>query len=120
MAQAYLDELESMLAPLAARLAPGTKLEFKHFFSGAALYAGGRICITLTPAGLAMKLPEADRAALRKRGAKPLRYFPKAPIKKDYVVLPRAVRDNTRSLRSWARKSVEYAVSLPAAKRRKR
>ncbi len=120
MAQAYLDELESMLAPLAARLAPGAKLEFKHFFSGAALYAGGRICITLTPAGLAMKLPEADRAALRKRGAKPLRYFPKAPIKKDYVVLPRAVRENTRSLRSWARKSVEYAVSLPAAKRRKR
>ncbi len=67
-----------------------------------------------------MKLPEADRAALRKRGAKPLRYFPKAPIKKDYVVLPKAVRNNTRSLRAWARKSVEYAVTLPEAKRRKR
>ena len=41
-----------------------------------------------------MKLPEADRAELRKRGAKPLRYFPKAPIKKDYVVLPRKIRTN--------------------------
>ena len=47
-----------------------------------------------------MKLPEADRATLKKRGAKPLRYFPKAPIKRDYVVLPRAVRDDTRSLRA--------------------
>ncbi len=65
-----------------------------------------------------MKLPEADRAELRKRGAKPLRTFPKAPIKKDYVVLPRAVRENTRSLRAWARKSVEYAVTLPAPKKR--
>ena len=64
------------------------KIEIKHFFSGAAAYAQGRICITLTPVGLAMKLPKNSQARLLKAGGKVLRYFPKAPIKKDYVVLP--------------------------------
>ena len=31
----------------------------KHFFNGAAVYFKGNICITLSPTGFAIKLPEA-------------------------------------------------------------
>lgn len=111
MAKIYLEKLQDMLGPVGARLPAGVELEIKHFFSGAACYAGGSICITLTPVGLAMKLSEADRAAARKAGGRALRYFPNGPIKKDYVVLPGKIRGNTRSLRAWARKSIRYALA---------
>ena len=89
-------------------------MECKHFFSGAALYANGRICITLTPAGFAIKLPEESRnTLLRQKGAKHLRYFPKGPIKKDYVVLPKTMLNDMRSLRRWVRVSVEFVLTLP-------
>ena len=39
--------------------------------------------MTLTPVGLALKLPERDRTDLLTTGASPLKYFPKAPIKKE-------------------------------------
>ncbi len=119
MARIYLEQLRDMLGPVGARMPAGASLEIKHFFGGAAAYADGRICITLTNVGLAMKLSEADRAAARKAGGRALRYFPNGPIKKDYVVLPRKIRDDTRSLRAWARKSIAYAVTLPKPKKRK-
>ena len=46
----------------------GVELACKHFFSGAAAYANGRIFMSLTPVGLALKLPEETRAALIDRG----------------------------------------------------
>ena len=118
MAREYLERLEAMLEPSVRKLGPGSKVEIKHFFSGAAAYADGRICISLTPAGLAMKLPETSRARLLKLGAKALRYFPKAPIKKDYVVLPPAIRDDKRKLKYWAERSLTYALTLPKPKRK--
>lgn len=90
------------------------KLEVKHFFSGAAVYANGKICITLTPAGFAMKLPEGDLGKLmRKKGVKGLRYFSKGTIKKAYAVLPKSMTDNLRTVRYWAKKSIAYVASLP-------
>ncbi len=68
MAKAYFDRLDALLRPVARDLPPEAALEIKHFFSGAAAYAHGRICITLTPAGLALKLPEAARGRLMKAG----------------------------------------------------
>ncbi len=116
MAKEYLERLESLLAPVARALPPEVELELRHFFSGAAAYADGRICITLTTVGLALKLPEAERAQLVAEGAKPLRYFPKGPIKKDYVVVPRGLREDTKRLKAWARRSIDYALTLPRPK----
>ena len=118
MAKEYLEKLEALLAPAARKLPPEIELEVKHFFSGAAAYANGRLCITLTTVGLALKLPEDSRARLKKKGAKPLRYFPNGPIKKDYVVVPRSYREDRRKLATWARKSIDYALTLPKPKRR--
>jgi TfoX/Sxy family transcriptional regulator of competence genes len=118
MAKAYFDRLDALLRPVARDLPPEAALEIKHFFSGAAAYAHGRICITLTPAGLALKLPEAARGRLMKAGAKPLRYFPKGPIKKDYVVVPRGFEDDRRKLKRWARKAIDHALTPPKPKQR--
>ena len=120
MAEEYLEQL-SALVDKAASGKIKDNLECKHFFSGAAVYAKGRICMSLTPVGFAIKLPEESRNILiKEQGAKPLRYFPKGPIKKSYVVLPKAVLNDIKALRNWVKVSVEYAVSLPLPAKRSR
>ena len=110
MTKQHLDELNAIIPPATSGRFEDAQLECKHFFSGAALYANDRICITLTPVGLALKLPEKARNTLLKKGAKYLQYFPKAPIKKDYVVLPKSFLKNTRTLRHWIRASINYVL----------
>ena len=63
------------------------KLEIKHFFSGAALYANDKICASWSPGGLAFKLPTLEVANLIESGAaKPLTYFDKGRIKQGYAM----------------------------------
>ena len=115
MTKKYLEQLSALMKQTTPGNVKGVSLERKHFFSGAAVYANGRICMSLTPVGFAIKLPEKSRSALiEQQGAKQLRYFPKGPIKKDYVVLPKAILNNTRALRRWVKASVEHAASLPS------
>jgi TfoX/Sxy family transcriptional regulator of competence genes len=114
----HVAALKALLADTTAALPPGVEIAVKRFFNGAAAYANQRICITLTPAGLAMKLPEDGRARLLAQGGKPLRYFPKAPIKKQYVVVPEGIADDGEQLRFWARQSIDYALTLPPPKRK--
>ncbi|GMR21683.1 MAG: hypothetical protein BMS9Abin36_2287 [Gammaproteobacteria bacterium] len=114
MATEYLARLTAIMAQVQLQLPDGTSLECRHFFGGAAVYAKGRIFLTLTPVGFALKLPEKARTCLLdQQGAKPLRYFAKGPIKKDYVVLPDVSPGNIDTLRKWVQLSVDYALSLP-------
>src|SRR6266699_4020098 len=109
MAKEYLERLTALMRQASAGYSRKVSLECKHFFSGAAVYANGKICMSLTPAGFAIKLPEKSRRALlRQASAKPLRYFPKGPIKKEYVVLPRTILSDVRAFRRLVRASVEY------------
>ena len=115
MTAEYLERLNALIERLPSGSLKGVKLECKHFFSGAAVYAQGRICMSWTPVGFAIKLPETSRSDLvNHQGAKYLRYFPKGPIKKDYVILPKSMLQEMRTLGRVARTSVEYALSLPA------
>ncbi len=118
MAKDYLERLQSLLLPVARELPADIELAVKHFFSGAAAYADGRICLTLTPVGLAMKLPEDDRTRMMAQGGEPLRYFPGAPVKKYYVVVPPGLLEDEDQLKSWARRSIDHAVTLPKTRRR--
>ncbi len=113
MAREYLDKLQALLEPLARALPADVDLVCKHFFSGAAAYANGRICITLTIIGLAMKLPEEGRAELMAAGATPLQYFPNGPIKKNYVVITPTLLADAEGLEHWARKSIDHVLTLP-------
>ena len=119
MAHEYLTQLSALLKSPTAGQFKDVKLECKHFFSGAAVYANERICMSLTPVGFAIKLPENLRNTLiNGHGAKPLRYFPNGPIKKDYVVLPKAMLKDMQALRRWVKISIEYVASLPAPARK--
>ena len=109
-AQDYPRQLDSMLTRMRPGLSPKAKLECKRFFGGAAAYADGRIFMTLTAAGLALKLPEDLREALLARGGKPLRYFAKGHIKKEYVILPDAISKNPSDLASWVARSIAYTA----------
>ncbi len=83
MAKEYVDKLSAFIEKVTSDYSENINLECKHFFSGAALYADDRICISLTPVGLAMKLPEDTKERLLKnKKVVPLRYFPNGPIKK--------------------------------------
>ena len=120
MAQEYLQELTDLIERSTSGRFKNVKLECKHFFSGAAVYANGKICMSLTPAGFAIKLPETSRNILiNKNGATRLRYFPKGPIKKDYVILTKKMLNDTKTLRRWVSASIKYALSMhkPALKR---
>ena len=118
MVESYVRELRSILDAAAPNSVRSGAIECKHFFSGAAAYAGGRIFMSLTPAGLALKMSASDRAALLEQGATPLRYFPKAPVKKDYALLPDSLRSDEAALARWIAASIEHCKALPAPRPR--
>ena len=119
MAEPYRERLATLLRVARLNRVRGLRLECKHFFSGAALYASGTICASLTPVGFAVKLPEGSRAALlRQRRGRPLRYFRKGPIKKEYVVLSGATLSEPAAVRRLLRESIRYAARGKAPKRR--
>ncbi len=108
MAKVYLVKLQVLIDGLALDRRLRDEIACKHFFSGAAAYTGGTIFMTLTPKGLALKLPPEDREFLMAQGAQPLRYFPKAPVKKDYVILPDHFVDDSAVLAHWVRASIGF------------
>ena len=111
MAKKYLERLSALVTTAVPRTPRGVQLQCKHFFSGAALYVNGKICASLTPVGLALKLPEPSRARLvSTRRGRPLRYFPAGPIKKEYVALSRAMLANPLQLRRWLTGSIQYVA----------
>ena len=86
MAQPFYDRLKALVK---LHLPEDPNLVCKHFFSGAALYSHGAICVSLTPVGLAFKLPESLCTQLiDSSAASHLRYFEKSPIKKGYALFP--------------------------------
>lgn len=107
MAAPYLDDLRKLLEALPDVAAAG--VECRHFFSGAAAYVGGKIFISLSPAGLALKLPEEQRRRLFDAGGSALQYFPNLPVKKDYVVLPGDIAADMAALGPLAAEAIKHA-----------
>lgn len=100
---------------------PDIELRFKPMFGGIGVYADGRMCISLSDVGLALKLGETDRAKLLKlKGAKPLQYEPDASPSKSYVVVPRSMLNDRAKLGRWIAVSAAFARAAPAQKPRKR
>jgi len=111
MVAAYIDALRSVLASVSPVIRRGVTIECRHFFTGAAAYANGSIFMTLTTAGLALKLPQNSRAEMMRKGGKPLRYFLKGPVKKEYVLVPVKVVRDTGALATWVAESVTFTLS---------
>ncbi len=91
----------------------GVTLESKHFFSGAALYASGKICVLLSPMGFAVKLPADRRQRLIKEGkGGEFRFFAEGPIKREYVTLSESILQDDAALQKLIGLSVNYVVAL--------
>ncbi len=111
MAKIFLDRLIRMIDRATSGQIGDVGVECKHFFSGAAVYANGLICASLTPVGFAIKLPKESRdSLLKRRGVTPLRYFAKGPVKKEYVVLPKSLIGDPSVLRGLLATSVAYVL----------
>ena len=118
MAKEYLQKLSAFIEKATSDCPANIRLECKHFFSGAALYADERMCVSLTPVGLAIKLPTATKDKLLKRKkAVALRYFPKAPIKSGYVLFPDGLTKRHKALHRYVKESIEYVLTMPMPKR---
>lgn len=115
MAKIYFAKLELLLAEDDLGAA---EVEVKHFFNGAAGYVVGRICMSWTPAGLALKLPQSllDQLFTEKNGT-PLRYFPNAPIKKEYAVLSVDLVTDRAKLRPLLNECLKYVASQSEARK---
>lgn len=108
MAEPYLSILTQHIKEIQL---PNVSLECKHFFSGAAVYANGKIAATLSPAGFALKLPAVERQQLIQDGSgAEFRFFPGGPIKKEYVLLHGSVIEDKELLQNIFTKSIQYVI----------
>jgi TfoX/Sxy family transcriptional regulator of competence genes len=113
VAEPYLKHLSQMVSRLELPRARGITLESRHFFSGAALYANGKICASLSPMGLAVKLPADMREDLIKDGKGDIfRFFASGPIKQEYVALPESILQDDETLREFLNTSINYVANL--------
>ena len=111
MAEPYLTQLQLLLTRFKPFSVGDVTLDAKHFFSGAALYANGTICASLSPAGFALKLPENTRLKLLAEGkGSEFRFFPNGPIKKEYIALSDSVLGDQQFLKKLLDLSAIYAV----------
>jgi len=108
MVERYRIDLQNIVDRFEAAREEPAGIECRHFFSGAAAYVDGRIFMSLSPAGLALKLPTAEREKLRAAGAGSLRYFPEAPVKKGYVVLPDDIAGDHEALAPLIEKAIAH------------
>ena len=111
MAEPYLGELISIIGHMQLDQATKDKIVCKHFFSGAAAYVDDHIFMSISPSGLALKLPDQDCRSLFDKGAKELRYFPKAPVKKGYAVLPPEITGDAKVLQNWVVTSILFVLN---------
>ena len=115
MAEPYFEDLSRIVERLEPIPLENVTLETKHFFSGAALYANGKICASLSPVGLAVKLPEDVRQSLISEvNAEEFRFFEKGPIKREYAVLSEAIVQDEQALRKLIKIGAQYVVGAPS------
>ncbi len=111
MAEPYLERLSKLVSLLRPPWAGEVTLEARHFFSGAALYANGKICASLSPAGLAIKVPAETRRRLIRQGeGVAFRFFPQGPIKREYVALSDEIVQDEKALGELVVLSVNYVL----------
>ena len=115
MAEPYFERLSQIIDGLGLTLLENVKLETKHFFSGAALYANGNICASLGPVGFAVKLPGDVRQSLISEGnAVEFRFFEKGPLKREYALLSDAIVQDAKALWKLIETGAQYVVGEPS------
>ncbi len=81
-------------------------------FGYPALFVSGNMFAGTYRDSLFVRLPEDERAAAMKRGAKPFEPMPGRPMK-EYVVVPAGIVAKPAELASWIERGLAYAARLP-------
>jgi len=106
----YRNQLESLLKKARPRLSSTHNLEFKPCFGAIAGYVNGEIFISCGKFGVALKLPAKTLAVLfLEDKAKPLKYFPKGHVKKEYDILPRHILEEPSKLKKLIDRSIKQS-----------
>jgi len=106
----YLDHLTELLQQARPRLAATHRLEFKNIFGAVAGYVDGNIFVSCGKFGVALRLPpDTLKSVFIEEGVKPLKYFPKGHIKKEYAVLPKQILNDKDQFKRLLDQSIRYA-----------
>lgn len=91
-------------------------VERRKMFGCPCAFVGGNMFMGVHQDNMFLRLPEAGREEFFKiKGAVSFEPMP-GRFMKEYVVVPRELLGDTKSLKGWIRRSIEYALSLPAKK----
>ena len=106
------------LVELFGSVVPGAPAENRQMFGFPAAFVNGHLFMSLFQDEFILRLPDAARAKMLKiEGAHPFEPMPGRRMK-EYVVAPASVVADEAALRKWVAKSLEYAQSLPAKKKK--
>ena len=107
----YRDELIELLAQVSTGLINNHKIEFKNNFGAVAGFVDGQIFISCGKFGMALRLPpEILKELFKDKDVKPLKYFPKGHVKKEYAVLPKRILDNLGRINNLVNESIKYVL----------
>ena len=109
MSADYRNKLEKILRQVRPRLASTRDLEFKNCFGAVAGYVDGKIFITCSRFGLALRLPEKTLSELfQEKGVKKLKYFPNGHVKKEYAVIPQRILEDPARFKKLVNQSIRF------------
>jgi TfoX/Sxy family transcriptional regulator of competence genes len=92
-------------------------VERRKMFGYPAAFVNGNMAAGLHRNDLVLKLDEEHRDALMKTGGKP--FVVMGRTMKEFVVAPQEFREKPAELKKWIARSVAFAASLPAKKKRR-
>ena len=107
------------LAYVIDQFAPVAKLVSRRMFGGIGLYAEGLFFALIDNDVLYLKVDDRNRPDYVARGARPLQPLANDPTySMNYFQLPEDVLEDPDTLRIWARKSLDAALTRALAKQR--
>ena len=108
----YLAKLSELVAGLGLEDELDCTLDVRQLFNGAALQVGGVPCASLSPVGLAFRLPPAEVAALIRGGrAIPLKYFAKGGVRKSWALFENPQLETGARLKDYFLRAIAGAGS---------
>ena len=117
MVKEYFDKLSNLIKESDLEAEIEFPTEVKDFFTGAAFHVDKEIRVTLSPVGLAFKLPEKAVEKLIKSGsAIPLKYFPKGHIKKEYALFESPDLTNIEQWKKYILESIQSKTPSKSGK----
>src|SRR5262249_22626636 len=98
-----------------AALADERRVERRKMFGYPAAFVGGNMAAGLHQDGLVLRLGDADRDELLRRGGRPFEPMP-GRVMSGFALAPQSFVKNPSELRAWLDRSICHAASMPAKK----